>query len=94
MLDILVQPRRDKRAAKRFFRNLLKGLKYRVQLPLTNLAGTPQRRKNCCLWLSIVGIDGLTTERRAATNRPENGSTACGDSKTPGMRNAPCLPSG
>ena len=28
MLDILVQPRRDKRAAKRFFRKLLKGLRY------------------------------------------------------------------
>jgi putative transposase len=28
MLDILVQPRRDKRAAKRFFRKLLKGLQY------------------------------------------------------------------
>ena len=28
MLDILVQSRRDKRAAKRFFRKLLKGLQY------------------------------------------------------------------
>src|SRR2546427_11720895 len=28
MLDILVQPRRNKRAAKRFFRKLLKGLLY------------------------------------------------------------------
>jgi putative transposase len=28
VLDILVQSRRDKRAAKRFFRKLLKGLQY------------------------------------------------------------------
>ena len=28
VLDILVQPRRNKRAAKKFFRKLLKGLKY------------------------------------------------------------------
>jgi putative transposase len=28
VLDILVQPRRDKRAAKRFFRKPLKGLRY------------------------------------------------------------------
>jgi putative transposase len=71
MSDILVQPRRDKRAAKRFFRKLLKGLKYVPRAMITDKLGSyAARRKNCCPWLSIVGIDGLTTERRTRTSDP------------------------
>ena len=36
VLDILVQPRRDGRAAKRFFRLLLKGLKYEPRVIVTD----------------------------------------------------------
>lgn len=36
VLDILVQPRRDKRAAKRFFRKLLKGLRYVPRVIITD----------------------------------------------------------
>ncbi len=35
-LDILVQPRRDKKAAKRFFRKLLKGLRYVPRVIITD----------------------------------------------------------
>ena len=40
MLDILVQPRRDKRAAKRFFRRLLKGLRYVPRVIITDKLGS------------------------------------------------------
>ncbi len=36
VLDILVQPRRDQRAAKRFFRKLLKGLRYVPRVIITD----------------------------------------------------------
>jgi len=35
-LDILVQPRRDKRAAKRFFRKLMKGMQYSPRKIITD----------------------------------------------------------
>jgi putative transposase len=40
VLDILVQPRRDKRAAKKFFRKLLKGLKYVPRVIVTDKLGS------------------------------------------------------
>jgi putative transposase len=40
VLDILVQTRRDQRAAKRFFRKLLKGLHYVPRLPITDQLGS------------------------------------------------------
>ncbi len=40
MLDILVQPRRNKRAAKRFFRKLLKGLQYTPRVIITDKLGS------------------------------------------------------
>ena len=36
MLDILVQSRRDKKAAKKFFRKLLKGLQYVPRVIITD----------------------------------------------------------
>ena len=36
VLDILVQPRRDAKAAKRFFKRLLKGLKYEPRVIVTD----------------------------------------------------------
>jgi putative transposase len=40
VLDILVQPRRDTRAAKRFFRKLLKGLQYVPRAIITDRLGS------------------------------------------------------
>jgi transposase-like protein len=49
VLDILVQPRRDAKAAKRFFRQLLKGLQYVPRVIVTDKLRTsrlpPQQRK-------------------------------------------------
>jgi putative transposase len=36
VLDILVQSRRDKKAAKKFFRKLLKGLRYTPRVIITD----------------------------------------------------------
>lgn len=92
VLDILVQPRRNKRAAKKFFRKLLKGLHSmsRGSLSPTNWAATLRRRKYYCPASSIAGIEGLTTGRRTPTSPPANGSDACEASRVPGMRNAFC----
>jgi putative transposase len=40
VLDILVQPHRDQRAAERFFRKLLKGLQYAPRLLVTDRLGS------------------------------------------------------
>ena len=40
MLDILVQSRRDKKAAKKFFRKLLKGLQYVPSIIITDKLGS------------------------------------------------------
>ena len=40
VLDILVQPRRDKQAAKKFFRKLLKGLQYVPRAIITDRLGS------------------------------------------------------
>ncbi len=39
MLDILVQSQRDKRAAKKFFRKLLKGVQYVPRVLITDKLG-------------------------------------------------------
>jgi len=40
VLDILVQPRRDRRAAKKFFRKLLRGLRYIPRAIITDRLGS------------------------------------------------------
>ena len=40
VLDILVQPRRNKQAAKKFFRKLLKGLQYAPRVIVTDKLGS------------------------------------------------------
>ena len=44
VLDILVQPRRDANAAKRFFRRLLKGLQYVPRVIVTDKLRSSRRR--------------------------------------------------
>jgi putative transposase len=44
VLDILVQRRRDKRAAKKFFRKLLKGLTYVPRVIVTELTAIPGQK--------------------------------------------------
>ena len=60
VLDILVQPRRDAKAAKRFFRRLLKGLQYVPRVIVTDKLrsyGVAQRRSSLPGRSSIVRAD-------------------------------------
>jgi len=58
VLDILVQPRRDKRAAKRFFRKLLKGLKYVPRAIITDQLGSyAAARQELLPLVELRGID-------------------------------------
>jgi putative transposase len=52
VLDVLVQPRRNKRAAKQFFRKLLKGLTYvpRVIITISSKARARRSVKYCPAW--------------------------------------------
>ncbi len=53
-LDVLVQRRRDRQAVKRFFRKLLKGLRYVPRVLVTDkLKTTVQRRRRSCRVSSI-----------------------------------------
>jgi transposase-like protein len=51
VLDILVQRRRDKKAAKKFFRKLLKGLTY---VPLAAPAFRQELRNRFQIWQAIM----------------------------------------
>jgi putative transposase len=45
-LDVLVQSRRDKKAAKKFFRKLFTGLRYVPRVIITDKAAELQRRES------------------------------------------------
>ena len=66
MLDILVQPRRNKQAAKKFFRKLLKGLQYVPRTIVTDKLGSYAAVKAEIL----PGVEHTRDKR--ANNRPEN----------------------
>ena len=89
VLDILVQSRRDKKAAKKFFRKLLKGCQYahgsssRIS---RTVMGLPSGR--CSQGGDTANIDISTTARRTPTNPPASGSGACRGSSRQGTPNA------
>ena len=59
VLDILVQPRRNKQAAKKFFRKLLKGLQYVPRAIITDkLRSYAAAKKKSCLRWSISSEAG------------------------------------
>lgn len=55
VLDILMQPRRDKRAAKKFFRKLLKGLKLGLSPRFSVPAGIYGRALEMGTFEKIIG---------------------------------------
>jgi putative transposase len=66
MLDILVQKRRDKKAAKKFFRKLLKGLHYMSRVIITDKLGSYSTAK-------AEVIPGVEHRRhKGLNNRAEN----------------------
>src|SRR6266852_2464735 len=66
VLDILVQRRRDKRAAKRFFRKLLKGLTYVPRVIITDKLKSYGAAK----WELLPGVEHR--QHRYLNNRAEN----------------------
>jgi putative transposase len=66
VLDILVQRRRDKRAAKRFFRKLLKGITYIPRVIITDRLGSYGAAK----WESLPGVEHR--QHRYLNNRAES----------------------
>ena len=55
-LDILMTSKRDKRAAERFFRKLLRSMLNRGWLLLTNYAATEPLLKSCCPGLNTARV--------------------------------------
>ena len=66
VLDILVQPRRNRQAAKKFFRKLLRGLQYIPRAVLTDKLGSYPAAK------TEVLPDVLHIHDKRANNRAEN----------------------
>jgi len=66
VLDILVQPRRDKQAAKKFFRKLLKGLQYVPRVIITDKLRSYAAAK------AEILPDVLHRQDKRSNNRAEN----------------------
>ena len=97
VLDILVQRRRNKKAAKKFFRKLLKGLTYVPRVIITDKLKSYGAAKREILpeW-NIASIAISTTVRRTPTSRPVSGSGACSGSNpqgTPSVSSPRMVPS-
>ena len=75
VLDVLVQSRRNTKAAKRFFRKLLKGLCYVPRVIVTDKLGSyGAANARSCRALNIARAGISTTAARSRTNPPEGGS--------------------
>ena len=98
VLDILVQSRRDQKAAKKFFRKLLKGLHVCPSGDHYGHSSKAMERRSgrSCPASNIASTAISTTARRTPTSRPANGSGACRGSSPRVMRSGsspPMVPS-
>ena len=72
VLVILVQTSRDKKAAKKFFRKLLSGLRYVPRAIVTDkLRSYSAAKPNCCPAPSIASRSIKTTEPRIHISLPD-----------------------
>jgi len=77
-LDVLVQKRRNAKAAKRFFRKLLKGLRYSPRTIITDkLSSYITARAEVMPEVEHRKGERLNIERRAHISRPGNENDAC-----------------
>jgi hypothetical protein len=85
VLDILVQPRRDRRAAKKFFRNLLRRLRYVPRAIVTDKLGSYAAAKAQVLRdvLHIQGSERIIG-RRIHTSQRGSANVECEASSRPG----------
>ena len=91
VLDILVQRRRNKQAAKKFFRKLLKGCQYVPRVVITDKLksyGRPSGR-SCRAW-SIASIGISITARRTRINPHGSASAGCKGLSPQATRNGFC----
>ena len=94
ILDILVQSRRNKAAAKKFFRKILKGCHYVPRILVTDkLASYGAAKREVLKSVEHRQSRYLTTEPRIRINQLGNANASCSVSSQPGMRNAFSLPS-
>jgi transposase-like protein len=85
VLDNLGQPRRDKKAVKKFFRKLLKGCQYIPCGIITDkLKSHEAAKQNSCLVWNIASIAISITARKTHTSPPGGGRGACSDSNLSG----------
>jgi putative transposase len=95
VLDILVQPRRDTRAAKRFFRKLLKGLQYVPRAIITDRLGSYIAAKTKVLPSVEHRRDRWLNNRAENSHEPtRERERRMRGFKSPGTRNASCRVSG
>jgi putative transposase len=96
-LDILVQSRRNKKAAKKFFRKLLKGLEYVPRVIITDkLASYAAAKKEILPGVEHRRHKGWNNRVENSHNQPGNESAPCAVSNPLAMRNAffpPLVPS-
>jgi len=94
VLDILVQTRRDKNAAKKFFRKLLKGLRYVPRIIVTDkLRSYGAARTEVCRASNTSNRSIRTTARRIHINRPDCARRLCTDSSQRDMLSVSSPPS-
>jgi hypothetical protein len=89
VLDILVQRRRNKQAAKKFFRKLLKGLQYvpAWSSRISSKATARPSARYCPAWnIARVAICIIAVSTRIGQRA--SGSVACKGSNPPGMPSA------
>ena len=89
VLDILVQSRRNKKAAKRFFRKLLKGLQYIPRVIITDkLRSYGAAKREILLGWSIGSTSDLTTEQRIRISPRDYERRKCANSNQPNRHSA------
>ena len=91
VLDILVQSGRNTKAAKKFFRKLLKGLQYAPRVIITDkLKSYARPSASSCPGWSIARVATSITGVRIRIVPRGSASIACRDSNPPGMRSVFC----
>jgi transposase-like protein len=87
VLDILVQKHRDKRAVKRFFCNLFKGLRYAPRRIVTDKLRSYSAARKEVMPDVIHGSDKWQNNRAGNSLNPHD-NARCGDLNHRGKRNA------
>ena len=91
LIDILVQPRRDGRAARRFFRRLLKSQRQEpVRLVTDNWAATVSPIGTSCRWSPMTRGATRTIAPKSRINPRDNANVRCEASRHPTTRSGSC----